>query len=93
MRHKFLWAPGGLTETFIDLTSGAAEVGYAVTPWPYPQEPGGKIKEARQAFLKYRGESQPHLYDAIYLEGWSCVEVAIEAIRIAIRDYGYDNLT
>ena len=92
-KSKWMWHPGGTGDTFIKLAAGAADGGYAVAPFPLQNDPGTKIAEARRAFLKYRGESQISLFDPYYLEAWACVETAIESIKIAIRDYGYDNLT
>jgi len=92
-KMKWMWHPGGLTESFLTLAGEVAEGGYGVAPFPLPQDKGHKIDEARRAFLKYRGKSQLHLFDGYYMEAWACAEVAIQAIRIAIRDYGYNNLT
>lgn len=92
-KSKWMWHPGGAGDTFIALAAGATEGGYLVAPFPLETDPGTKIEEARRAFLKFRGKSQLKLFDPYYIEAWSCVEVAIQAIKIAIRDYGYDNLT
>ena len=92
-KSKWIFHPGGQGDTFITLAAGAAEGGYFVAPFSIPSDPGTKVDEARRAYTKYHGKSKTNYFDAYYMEAWACAEVAIQAIRIAIRDYGYDNLT